>query len=96
MERLDGRVLKDQRIFKDLQGLQARFDHLVLSSPEPGVAFGTLRLSLEELRLRTFCEGGERRFVDGRSGESETASWKVSRKKVSEIMLEEERRAGLL
>ncbi len=96
MERLDGRVLKDQKIFKDLQGLQARFDQLVLSSPELGVAFGTLRLSLEELRLRTFCEGGERRIVDGRSGESEAASWKVSRKKVSEIMFEEERSAGLL
>ena len=96
MERLDGRVLKDRKMFKDLQGLQARFDHLVLSSPERGMAFGTVRMFLEELRLRTFCEGGERRFVDATSRDSEAASWKVSQKKVSELMLEEEREAGLL
>tara|TARA_Y100001935_G_scaffold78296_1_gene65440 strand:- start:612 stop:1775 length:1164 start_codon:yes stop_codon:yes gene_type:complete len=96
MERLDGRVLKDQKMFTDLQGLQARFDHLVLSSPERGMAFGTLRMFLEELRLRTFCEGAERRFVDAGCRESESASWKVSQKKVSELMLVEERKAGLL
>ena len=88
--------MKDRKIFKDLQGLQARFDHLVLFSPERGMAFGTLRMFLEELRLRTFCEGGERRFVDAVSRESEAGSWKVSQKKVSELMHEEERRAGLL
>ena len=96
IERLDGRVLKDRKMFKDLQGLQARFDHLVLSSPERGMAFGTVRMFLEELRLRTFCEGGERRFFDAASRETEAASWKVSQKKVSELMLEEEREAGLL
>ena len=79
-----------------MQSLQARFDHLVLSSAEHEVAFDTLRMYLEELRLRTFCEGGERRFFDAASRESEAASWKVSRKKVSELMLEEEREAGLL
>ena len=96
LERLNGRVLKDRKMFKDLQVLQARFDHLVLSSPERGMAFGTVRMFLEELRLRTFCEGGERRFVDATSRDSEAASWKVSQKKVSELMLQEERKAGLL
>ena len=95
---LPGRVPKDRAMIAELAPLQVRIEQLRQAEMFDQSRYEDLRVLLEELRLKMFAEPISRQKVVNHPLDRSFfgANWKVSTKRVALIVLQEERRVGLV
>ena len=96
LQSLAGRVPRDRELLAVFAKLQARIDGLSRSELFNDETAHMLQLTLEEVRLKAFAEPVAKRKVSDHPLQRFLGNaWKVSEKKLRDLLLAEEKRLGL-